>query len=93
MKDYYKIAKELGLDAKNTDFATLIDRIIEDASDARRGNGALVNQLKIGNKLTQTLRMQVAELMEQQDKLKEKNVRITRENEKLCQVIDNPKER
>lgn len=91
MKDYYKIAKELGLDAKNTDFATLIDALIKKASDAQKGNQGLVEQLKLGNKLIKTLRMQLQELIEKQDKLVQAKTEVKRENERLCQLIDNPR--
>jgi len=44
MKDYYKIAEELGLDAKNTDFSTLIDRLMEKLDNKRRENRKLLRE-------------------------------------------------
>ncbi len=91
MKDYYKIAKELGLDPKNTDFATLIDALIGKAVNAEVEREETLRQLQVSNKLIKTLRIEGSELIEGRDKLKAQIVRINRENERLHQLIDNPR--
>lgn len=69
MKDYYKIAKELGLNPKKIDFATLIDALVEKAVDVDGEKQQAFGLLAISNRSIKTLKTEIVGLKEIQDKL------------------------
>ncbi len=97
MKDYYKIANELGLDAENTDFSSLIDTLVVDNEELKKKLKEIERKTRVGQNnwktLCEKLKLRAAyvdpsDLLEE---LIEEKVKLTRENERLCQLIDNPR--
>ncbi len=111
MKDYYKIAKELGLDAENTDFETLINVLMEIHVNEAKENKRLIRQLIGVERENERLQEELSSIERYKQRCyanwdeicKELDLRpqytdpidmiteLKRENERLCQLIDNPR--